>query len=69
MHTAEIEIAGRKVWALRQGMAGEVGYVARPGRQAGYVIAVLTNGWSSWERGVRVVDEISSWVADSLAVP
>jgi vanillate/3-O-methylgallate O-demethylase len=26
MHTAEIEIAGRKVWALRQGMAGEVGY-------------------------------------------
>ena len=26
MHTAEIEIAGHKVWALRQGMAGEVGY-------------------------------------------
>jgi vanillate/3-O-methylgallate O-demethylase len=26
MHTAEIEIAGRRVWALRQGMAGEIGY-------------------------------------------
>ena len=51
------------------GVANSVGYVARPGRQGGYVIAVLTNGWSSWERGVRTVDEISSWVADSLAVP
>jgi Beta-lactamase enzyme family/S-layer homology domain len=51
------------------GVANSVGYVARPGRQGGYVIAVLTNGWSSWERGVRVVDEISSWVADSLAAP
>lgn len=26
MHTTEIEIAGRRVWALRQGMAGEIGF-------------------------------------------
>jgi glycine cleavage system aminomethyltransferase T len=26
MHTADIEIAGHKIWALRQGMAGEIGY-------------------------------------------
>ena len=26
MHTAEIEIAGHQIWALRQGMAGEVGF-------------------------------------------
>jgi vanillate/3-O-methylgallate O-demethylase len=26
MHTTEVEIAGRRVWALRQGMAGEIGF-------------------------------------------
>jgi hypothetical protein len=46
-----------------------VGYVARPDRQGGYVIAILTNGWPSWERGVRVVDEISAWVAAVMAAP
>ena len=51
------------------GVANSVGYVARPGRQGGYVIAILTNGWPSWERGVRTVDEISGWVAASLAAP
>ena len=26
MHTTEFEIAGRRGWALRQGMAGEIGF-------------------------------------------
>lgn len=51
------------------GVANSVGYVARPDRQGGYVIAILTNGWPSWERGVRVVDEISAWVAAVMAAP
>ncbi len=59
------------VVAQKNGFAGHiansVGYVSRPDGSGGYVIAVLTNGWSSWQRGVPTVDEISGWVAESLA--
>jgi beta-lactamase class A len=57
--------------AQKNGFAGHiansVGFVREPGNDEGYVIAVLTNGWSHWTRGVPVVDEIAGWVADELA--
>lgn len=59
------------VVAQKNGFAGHiansVGYVRRPDGTGGYVIAVLSNGWSSWQRGVPTVDEISGWVAERLA--
>jgi beta-lactamase class A len=57
--------------AQKNGFAGHiansVGFVSEPGGEDGYVIAVLSNGWSHWTRGVPTVDEISGWVAESLA--
>jgi beta-lactamase class A len=57
--------------AQKNGFAGHiansVGFVTEPGGEHGYVIAVLSNGWSNWTRGVPTVDEISGWVAESLA--
>lgn len=31
------------------------------------MIAVLSNGWSTWRRGAAVVEEISGWVSGRLA--
>ena len=57
--------------AQKNGFAGHiansVGFVQEPGTEEGYVIAVLTNWWSSWERGVPVVEEIAGWVSAELA--
>jgi hypothetical protein len=57
--------------AQKNGFAGHiansVGFVQQPDGEEGYVIAVLSNGWSIWTRGVGVVGEISGWVAESLA--
>jgi hypothetical protein len=57
--------------AQKNGFAGHiansVGFVQEPGTDAGYVVAVLTNWWSDWEKGVPVVEEISSWVSSELA--
>jgi hypothetical protein len=57
--------------AQKNGFAGHiansVGFVRQPGGDEGYVIAVLSNGWSDWKRGVPVVDEISGWVSGRLA--
>jgi hypothetical protein len=41
--------------------------VRDPNGSGGYVVAVLSNGWSSWSRGVPVVEEISGWVSAALA--
>ena len=49
------------------GVANSVGFVRHPGGADGYVIVVLTNGWSTWERGVPTVNEISGWVSGTLA--
>jgi hypothetical protein len=38
-----------------------------PGGEVGYVIAELSNGWSTWTRGVGTVEEISGLVSRSLA--
>jgi beta-lactamase class A len=62
-------------WTIAQknGFAGHiansVGFVQAPGSDEGYVIAVLTNGWSHWTVGVPVVEEISAWVSYQLASP
>jgi beta-lactamase class A len=57
--------------AQKNGFAGDiansVGFVQEPGSAEGYVIAVLTNWWSDWERGVPVVEEIAGWVSSELA--
>jgi len=62
--------AGRVV-AQKNGFAGHVansvGFLRAPGGTEGYVIAVLTNGWSTWSKGVAAVDEISGWVSETLA--
>ncbi len=49
------------------GVTNSVGFVRRPDGEEGYVIAVLSNGWSSWPRGVPTVNEIAGWVSESLA--
>jgi hypothetical protein len=59
------------VVAQKNGFAGHiansVGFVRHPSGVDGYVVAVLSDGWSSWSRGVPVVEEISGWVSESLA--
>ncbi len=49
------------------GVANSVGFVRHPDSVEGYVVVVLTNGWSAWERGVPTVNEISGWVSGALA--
>jgi len=57
--------------AQKNGFAGHiansVGFVRQPGGDEGYVVTVLSNGWSNWTRGVPVVSEISGWVSERLA--
>jgi beta-lactamase class A len=57
--------------AQKNGFAGHiansVGFVRQPGSEEGYVIAVLSNGWSNWTNGVATVDEISEWASGRLA--
>ena len=48
------------------GVANSVGFVRHPDGDGGYVIAVLTSGWSSWAAGVPTVNEISGWVSEAL---
>jgi hypothetical protein len=57
--------------AQKNGFAGHiansVGFVREPGSTEGYVVAVLSNWWSEWTSGVRVVEEIAGWVSSELA--
>ena len=57
--------------AQKNGFAGHiansVGFVQAPGSDEGYVIAVLSNGWPDWGRGVAAVEEIAGWVSAALA--
>ena len=48
------------------GVANSVGFVQHPDGAGGYVIAVLTTGWSSWAQGVPTVNEISGWVSETM---
>lgn len=57
--------------AQKNGFAGHiansVGFVQAPGSEEGYVIAVLSNGWPTWTRGVGAVEQIAGWVSAELA--
>ncbi|MGD2042356.1 MAG: serine hydrolase [Acidimicrobiia bacterium] len=57
--------------AQKNGFAGHiansVGFVQAPGSSEGYVVAILSNWWSDWRRGVPVVSEIGGWVSSGLA--
>jgi hypothetical protein len=57
--------------AQKNGFAGHitnsVGFVRRPDGSEGYVVVVLSNGWSTWTRGVPTVEEISGWISSALA--
>jgi beta-lactamase class A len=57
--------------AQKNGFAGHiansVGFVQRPGSSQGYVIVVLSNGWSTWTQGVPAVEQIAGWVSADLA--
>ena len=56
--------------ALKNGFAGRttnsVGWVDEPGPSTGYVIAILTRGWSSWQAGIPAVERISRQVAEIM---
>jgi hypothetical protein len=49
------------------GVANSVGFVRHPDGANGYVVVVLTNGWSTWNQGVPTVNEIAGWVSQALA--
>jgi beta-lactamase class A len=49
------------------GVANSAGFVQHPAGEEGYVVVVLSNGWSSWKEGVPTVNEISGWVSGVLA--
>ncbi len=59
------------VVAQKNGFAGHiansVGFVRPPDSEDGYVVAVLSNGWPRWERGIATVEEIAGWVSGTLA--
>jgi hypothetical protein len=48
------------------GVANSVGFVRHPDGAGGYVIAVLSSGWSAWTAGVPTVNEISGWVSEAM---
>jgi beta-lactamase class A len=56
--------------AQKNGFAGHiansVGFVQAPDSEEGYVIAILSNGWPSWQSGVPAVEEIARWVSGEL---
>jgi len=49
------------------GVANSVGVVQSPDGDHGYVIAILTSGWSTWSSGVPTVNEISGWVSEAVS--
>jgi beta-lactamase class A len=57
--------------AQKNGFAGHIansaGFVQAPGSTDGYVVVVLSNGWSDWTRGVPAVEQIAGWVSSELA--
>ena len=61
------------VVAQKNGFAGQttnsVGWVDEPGESDGYVIAILTRGWSDWPRGVAAVETVSERAAAIMTSP
>ena len=61
------------VVAQKNGFAGStinsVGWVDEPGSSQGYVVAILTRGWSSHAKGIAAVERISEVVAATMTAP
>jgi hypothetical protein len=59
--------------ALKNGFAGivinSVGWVDEPGPSPGYVVAILTQGWSDHPSGIAAVERISRIVAETMTSP
>lgn len=59
--------------AQKNGFAGRtansVGWVDEPGESEGYVIAILTRGWSNWRNGIPAIERISTEVASVMTTP
>jgi len=64
--------AGWRV-AQKNGFAGvttnSVGWVDEPGPSQGYVVAILTRGWSNWQAGIPAVERVSRIVAEAMTAP
>lgn len=62
-------VSGDWTVAQKNGFAGHiansVGFLREPGSD-GYVVAILTNWWPSWQRGVPVVEEIATWISSVI---
>jgi beta-lactamase class A len=58
------------VVAQKNGFAGStinsVGWVDEPGPSEGYVVAILTRGWSSHATGIAAVERISEVIAKTM---
>ncbi|MGB7859131.1 MAG: serine hydrolase [Acidimicrobiia bacterium] len=64
-----------ETWTVAQknGFAGRtinsVGWVDEPGPSLGYVVAILTRGWSSHPAGIAAVERINSEIARVMTAP
>ncbi len=72
-----------QTWGVTEGVpsgwevAQKNGFVAQTANSVGvvydgagmpvYVVAILTHGWASWDRGVPSVERIGGWVSSTLA--
>lgn len=56
--------------AQKNGFAGitinSVGWVDEPGPSDGYVVAILSQGWSDHPSGIAAVERVSEWVAEVM---
>ena len=56
--------------AQKNGFAGRtinsVGWVDEPGLSNGYVVAILTRGWSSHAAGIAAVERINEVIAETM---
>ena len=61
------------VVAQKNGFAGRtinsVGWVNEPGPSEGYVVAILTRGWSSHAKGIAAVERINESIAKTMTAP
>ena len=66
-------VPGDWVVAQKNGFAGvtinSVGWVDEPGPSEGYVVAILTRGWSTHAKGITAVERINEVVAGAMTPP
>ncbi len=61
------------VVAQKNGFAGRtinsVGWVDEPGPSEGYLVAILTRGWSTHAKGIAAVERINEVIAKTMTAP